>query len=179
MIIFCFKIWKSELTFLCPNYKSKPFSHQLSHPLSTFIEVEVEVNRNLSESRLRMGIRSCWSSSSSEDKMTTNWYICKPSSTWLNFKFAWSFDCAFWEGKVIQIQPQPYLIQPLDLQDTMSEPVWKVAVNRNFDFQSFAICQNFRKKMNEDVHNLPDDEPSIFFDVHMRLWCTFCNGVGI
>ena len=52
---------------------------------------------------------------------------------------------------------------------TMSEPVWKVAVNRNFDFQSFAICQNFRKNMNEDVHNLPDDEPSIFFDVHMRL----------
>ena len=29
---------------------------------------------------------------------------------------------------------------------TMSEPVWKVAVNRNFDFQSFAICQNFRKE---------------------------------
>ena len=52
---------------------------------------------------------------------------------------------------------------------TMSEPVWKVAVNRNFDFQSFAICQNFRKKMNEDVHNLPDDEPSIFFDVQTRL----------
>ena len=94
LIIFCFKIWKSELTFLCPNYKSKPFSHQLSHPLSTFIEVEVEVNRNLSESRLRIGIRSCWSSSSSEDKMTTNWYICKPSRTWLNFKFSWSFDCA-------------------------------------------------------------------------------------
>ena len=52
---------------------------------------------------------------------------------------------------------------------TMSGPVWKVAVNKNFDFQSFAICQNFRKNMNEDVHNLPDDEPSIFFDVHMRL----------
>ena len=51
----------------------------------------------------------------------------------------------------------------------MSEPVWKVAVNRNFDFQSFAIGQNFRKKMNEDVHNLSDDEPSIFFDVHMRF----------
>ena len=52
---------------------------------------------------------------------------------------------------------------------TMSGPVWKVAVYKNFDFQSFAICQNFRKNMNEDVHNLPDDEPSIFFDVHMRL----------
>ena len=52
---------------------------------------------------------------------------------------------------------------------TMSEAVWKVAVNRNFDFQSFAICQNFRKKMNKDVPNLPDDEPSIFFDVHMHL----------
>ena len=52
---------------------------------------------------------------------------------------------------------------------TMSGPVWKVAVNINFDFLSFAIWQNFRKKMNEDVHNLPDDEPSIFFDVHMRL----------
>ena len=92
---------------------SNPFSHQLSHPLSTFIEVEVEVNRNLSESRLRMGIRSCWSSSSSEDKMTTNWYICKPSSTSLNCKFTWSFDCA---GKVIL--PQPYLMQPLALQET-------------------------------------------------------------
>ena len=52
---------------------------------------------------------------------------------------------------------------------TMSGPVWKVAVNRNFDFQRFAIRQNFRKKMNEDVHNLPDDAHSIFFDVHTRL----------
>ena len=52
---------------------------------------------------------------------------------------------------------------------TMSEPVWKVAVNRNFDFQSFAICQNFRKKMNEDVHKHPDDVHSIFFDVQTRL----------
>ena len=52
---------------------------------------------------------------------------------------------------------------------TMSGPVWKIAVNRNLDFLSFAICQNFRKKMNEDVHNLPDDEPSIFFDVQTRL----------
>ena len=57
----------------------------------------------------------------------------------------------------------------LSCSGTMSGPVWKVAVNKNFDFQSFAICQNFRKNMNEDVHNLPDDEPSIFFDVHMRL----------
>ena len=54
-------------------------------------------------------------------------------------------------------------------QDPMSGPVWKVAVNRNFDFQSFAIRQNFRKKMNEDVHNLPDDAHSIFIDVHTRL----------
>ena len=62
---------------------------------------------------------------------------------------------------------------------SQSQPVWKVAVNRNLDFQSFAIRQNFHKKMNENVHNLPDDAYSIFFDVHMRLWCTFCNGVGI
>ena len=53
--------------------------------------------------------------------------------------------------------------------DTMSEPVWKVAVNRNFDFQSFAIRQNFRKKMNEDVHNHPDDVHSIFIDVQTHL----------
>ena len=52
---------------------------------------------------------------------------------------------------------------------TMSEAVWKVAVNRNFDFQGFAICQNFRKEMNEDVHNFPDDTHSIFFDVQTRL----------
>ena len=62
---------------------------------------------------------------------------------------------------------------------TMSGPVWKVAVNINFDFLSFAIWQNFRKKMNEDVHNFPDDAHSIFSDVQTRLWCTFCNGVGI
>ena len=49
----------------------------------------------------------------------------------------------------------------------MSGPVWKVAVNINFDFLSFAIWQNFRKKMNEDVHNFPDDAHSIFSDAFM------------
>ena len=56
-----------------------------------------------------------------------------------------------------------------DYEHTMSGPVWKVAVNINFDFLSFAICQNFRKKINEDVHNFPDDTHSIFFDVQTRL----------
>ena len=60
-------------------------------------------------------------------------------------------------------------VVPPPVKRTMSGPVWKVAVNINFDFLSFAIWQNFRKKMNEDVHNLPNDAPSIFFDVHMCL----------
>ena len=62
-----------------------------------------------------------------------------------------------------------HMLQKGASEGTMSEPVWKVAVNRNFDFQSFAIRQNFRKKMNEDVHNHPDDVHSIFIDVQTHL----------
>ena len=56
LIIFCFKIWKSKWTSLCPYYKS----NQTNFPSAIqstiyFYRVWVEVNRILSESRLRFG----------------------------------------------------------------------------------------------------------------------------
>ena len=67
----------------------------------------------------------------------------------------------------VLLKPVHYFVRCMEC--TMSGPVWKVAVNINFDFLSFAIWQNFRKKMNEDVHNFPDDAHSIFSDVQTRL----------
>ena len=78
--------------------------------------------------------------------------------------------CRFWQAVHICTE-NLYSVHSYS-QGLISQPVRKVDMKRNFDFQSFCIRQNFHNKM------LGISQPSRWCPLHF-LWCTHMWGYNL